>query len=164
MIRKLTVDDYARYYPLINEFRPTVFTEEEFRTYVSSLPSTMEIWVIEENEAIIATATVIFEPKLIFDMCTFAHIEDVCVSATHRKSGVGSLLMKTVINICTAKGCRKVTLVCNESVAPFYIRNGFEKRGIQCSMLLNEECSLFHLRSESIQSIITELANTSSGN
>lgn len=138
MLRKITVDDYEKYYPLINEFRPTVFTEQEFRTYVSSLPPTMEIWVMEDDNSIIATATVIFEPKLIFNMCTFAHIEDVCVSSAHRKSGVGSLLMKSIIDLCTTRGCRKVTLVCNESVAPFYFRNGFEKRGIQCSILLKE--------------------------
>jgi GNAT superfamily N-acetyltransferase len=138
MIRKVTDNDYESYFALINQFRPTTFSKIEFQNYVQSLPSTMEIWVIEEENELIATATIIFEPKLIFNMCTFAHIEDVCVSAKHRKFGIGSLLMKSIVDRCISKGCRKVTLVCNETVAPFYIKNGFETRGIQCSILLKE--------------------------
>jgi GNAT superfamily N-acetyltransferase len=137
-MRTLTRNDYAAYFPLINEFRHTQFTEYEFKAYMDTLPSNIEIWVIEDGNRLVATATLIFEPKLIFDMCTFAHIEDVCVASDYRKKGIGSILMKDIVKRCDEKGCRKVTLVCNESVAPFYFANGFEKRGIQCSMLLRD--------------------------
>ena len=135
-MRALTRNDYAAYFPLINQFRATRFTEYEFKAYMDTLPSNIEIWVIEDGGRLIATATLIFEPKLIFDMCTFAHIEDVCVATDYRKNRIGSTLMNDLVKRCDEKGCRKVTLVCNESVAPFYFANGFEKRGIQCSMLL----------------------------
>lgn len=137
-MRKLTRNDYVAYYPLIREFRDTVFSEEDFQQYIDSLPHTMEIWVIEEEGALIATVTIIFEPKLIFNRCTFAHIEDVCVANEWRTKGIGSKLIRDVLALPRVQACRKVTLCCSESVSKFYIRNGFERRGIQCSLLINE--------------------------
>jgi predicted GNAT family N-acyltransferase len=137
-MRRLTRNDYAAYYPLIREFRDTVFSEQEFQEYMDSLPQTMELWVIEEGDALVGTVTIIFEPKLIFNRCTFAHIEDVCVAKTHRSKGVGSIMIRKVLELPRVRQCRKVTLCCSEAVSKFYIHNGFEPRGIQCSLLINE--------------------------
>lgn len=135
-IRTLTNADYQEYYPLINEFRATEFSEKEFVNYIEKLPSNMTIWMLETKGKIAATTTVIYEPKLIFNKCTFAHIEDVCVLKEYQKHGYGSILLQHVISEAKAKRCYKITLVCNESVLPFYLKNNFEKRGVQCSMLL----------------------------
>jgi glucosamine-phosphate N-acetyltransferase len=137
-MRKLTRHDYAAYLPLIREFRDTTFTEEEFRVYMDSLPHTMEIWVMEEGNTLIATATIIFEPKLIFNRCTYAHIEDVCVTQRLRGKGFGTVLMDRIVDICKARDCKKVTLVCNEPLHGFYEKSGFGRRGIQMSILLKE--------------------------
>lgn len=135
-IRYLTREDYHQYYPLINEFRQTTFTEEEFKQYMDSLPSNIYIYVLEENTKLVATTTVMYEPKLIFNRCKFAHIEDVCVLKEFHKHGYGSQLLQYVIQKAKEEKCYKITLVCNEMVMPFYLKNGFEKRGVQCSMLL----------------------------
>jgi glucosamine-phosphate N-acetyltransferase len=135
-IRQLTENDYIQYYPLINEFRQTSFTEEEFKTYMKEKPSNLEIWVLEADGKLAATTTVIYEPKLIFNRCTFAHIEDVCTLKEFQHKGYGSLLLQHVLQEAKNKKCYKATLVCNESVLPFYLKNKFEKRGVQCSMLL----------------------------
>ena len=137
-MRKLTRDDYAAYYPLIREFRETVFSEEEFQRFMDSLPHTMEIWVMEENSEMVATATVIFEPKLIFNRCTYAHIEDVCVTNRLRGKGVGTTLMNRIVDLCKERGCKKVTLVCNEPLHRFYEKSRFGRRGIQMSILLKD--------------------------
>lgn len=135
-IRLLNKDDYLQYYPLINEFRQTVFSEEQFREYIETLPSNIHIYVLVYKEKIVATTTVIYEPKLIFNLCKFAHIEDVCVLKEYQKNGYGSILLQYVIEQAKKENCYKVTLVCNESVLPFYLKNKFDKRGVQCSMLL----------------------------
>jgi GNAT superfamily N-acetyltransferase len=135
-IRLLNKDDYLQYYPLINEFRQTLFSEEQFRNYMETLPSTIHIYVLVDNEKIVATTTVIYEPKLIFNLCKFAHIEDVCVLKEYHKNGYGSILLQYVIEEAKKEKCYKATLVCNESVLPFYLKNKFDKRGVQCSMLL----------------------------
>lgn len=137
-MRKLTRNDYTAYYPLIREFRETVFSEEEFQTFIDTLPHTMEVWVLEEDSAIVATATVIFEPKLIFDRCIYAHIEDVCVTNRLRSKGMGTTLMEGIVDLCKKRGCKKVTLVCNEPLHRFYEKSGFGRRGIQMSILLKE--------------------------
>jgi GNAT superfamily N-acetyltransferase len=136
MIRLLEKTDYHQYYLLINEFRQTSFNKEEFCHYLDKLPSNIHIYVLIESNRIIATTTVIYEPKLIFNLCTFAHIEDVCVLKEFHKYGYGSKLLKHVVEEAKKNKCYKVTLVCNESVLPFYLRNSFEKRGVQCSILL----------------------------
>lgn len=135
-IRELTRDDYAEYYPLIREFRETLVTEEEFKDFVSNLGPHIHIYVLVLDSHIVATTTVIYEPKLIFNRCTFAHIEDVCVLKSHQKGGWGSTLLQHVIQEAKLRKCYKATLVCAEATSPFYLKNGFETRGIQCSMLL----------------------------
>lgn len=136
VIRRLSNVDYEQYYPLINEFRQTTFTEQEFKDYMNTLPQNIHIYVLVENNRLVATTTVIYEPKLIFNRCTFAHIEDVCVLKEFHKCGYGSQLLQYVIEQAKEKRCYKITLVCNESVLPFYLKNNFEKRGVQCSMLV----------------------------
>lgn len=135
-IRLLRREDYVQYYPLIREFRETQFTEDEFKEYIDTLPSNIHIYVLEENMRLVATTTIIYEPKLIFNRCKFAHIEDVCVLNEFKKKGYGSRLLQYVIEEVKKQHCYKVTLVCNESVMPFYLKNKFERRGVQCSMLL----------------------------
>lgn len=138
-MRRLTRNDYASYYSLIREFRDTEFSESGFHQYIDSLPANIEIWVIEEDGVLIATATIIFEPKLIFNICTYAHIEDVCVTKQMRGKGIGSVLIKCIIDRCKIKDCKKITICCSDSVSEFYIKNTFEKRGIQCCILLKNE-------------------------
>ncbi len=135
-IREITLNDYKEYFPVICEFRETTFTEEEFKEFLQKLSPHIHIYVLLLENHIIATTTVIFEPKLIFNRCMFAHIEDVCVLKSHQKGGWGSILLKFVVEEAKKKGCYKVTLVCNEATSPFYLKNGFERRGVQCSMLL----------------------------
>lgn len=137
-MRSLTRDDYDSYYPLINEFRKTNVSREQFQTYIDRLPSNIEIFVTELNGTIVATCTVIFEPKLIFDMCTYAHIEDVCVLKSHRKQGIGSDLMREIVELCKKRGCKKATLVCAPSNIHFYELASFEQRGVQMSILFKE--------------------------
>lgn len=135
--RHLSPNDYSQYYPLINSFRKTSFTEEQFRTFVNTLPSNLEIWVLEKNGTLVATGTLIYEPKLIFDICTYAHVEDVCVLESERKNKVGSALVQHLMKVANEKGCHKITLDCAESTAPFYLKNGLEQRGVQCCQLLD---------------------------
>jgi glucosamine-phosphate N-acetyltransferase len=98
----------------------------------------MEIYVIELESELIATCTIIFEPKLIFDGCTYAHIEDVCVLGKYRKRGIGSQLMGQIVDLCKGRNCKKITLVCNPPNIHFYQLSSFEQRGVQMSILLKE--------------------------
>ena len=132
--RKLNKTDYMQYLELISTFRHTDFTEKQFVEYLSNLQN--DILVMEKDLRIVATVTVIYEKKLIKNISMVGHIEDVCVLPLYRGRGYGSMILKYAIEQATIKGCYKTTLVCSEDIAPFYISNGFEKRGAHYSHLI----------------------------
>ena len=134
-IRKLTNLDYNKYLVMINEFRTTVFTEEQFIETLQYIKPFSEIWVIEKDDDIIATGTIIYEKKFIFNCVKLAHIEDVCVKEKYRKFGFGKKIVNHLMNEAKKQECYKVTLVCNESNIGFYENCGMEMRGVQMSQL-----------------------------
>jgi len=136
-IRKVTYEDYESYYALINEFRPTVFTREQFQETLTYIQQTGDIWVLEENKTLIATGTILYEKKLIFNTCIYAHIEDVCVKQTERGKGYGKRLVRHLLEETKRNGCHKVTLDCNDENVGFYNACGLSKRGNQMCELID---------------------------
>ena len=134
--RLLECGDYANYLKLINDFRKTYFTEQEFIERLAITKSYgIEIYVLENDNELIATATLIVEPKFIFDLATYAHIEDVCVLANRRREGLGRKIMKEIFAICKQRRYHKVTLCCADHNVAFYEACGLEKRGNQMCQL-----------------------------
>ncbi len=136
-IRRLIESDYLAYHTLINDFRETSFSEEEFHQRLGDLSQRgIEIYVMEESSgALVATATLIVEPKFIFNLATYAHIEDVCVATRRRREGLGKAIMKELLAVCKQRGYHKVTLCCGDQNVSFYEACGLEKRGNQMCQL-----------------------------
>jgi glucosamine-phosphate N-acetyltransferase len=135
IIRKITKTDYEQYKTMINEFRETTFTEEQFTDTLSYLNPHSEIWIIERDDDIISTGTIIYEKKFIHNNSLLGHIEDICVKQKYRKFGLGKIIVKYLMNLAKERGCYKVTLDCNEENSYFYDKCGLERRGIQMSQL-----------------------------
>jgi glucosamine-phosphate N-acetyltransferase len=133
--RKLNEMDYNNYIVMINEFRNTTFTYEQYIETLKYMNNFSEIWVVEYESDIIATGTIIYEKKFIYNNGYLGHIEDICVKNNYRKNGIGKILIKYLMNIAKEKGCYKVTLDCNQENVDFYIKCGLEKRGFQMSQL-----------------------------
>lgn len=136
MFRLLSVHDYTQYKELISSFRPTEFSVEQFSNFVNKLGEHIQVWVLEENSRLLATATVMYETKLVFNVSVTAHVEDVCVHPDFRGKGYGSRIMDKVYQEAVARGCRKVTLVASIDNVKFYTKNDYEVRGIQLSRLI----------------------------
>jgi glucosamine-phosphate N-acetyltransferase len=136
IIRQLESIDYEKYKIMINEFRETEFTYKQFLNTLKYISTHSEIWVIESNNDIIATGTIIYEQKLIYNNCKFAHIEDICVKQSYRKFGFGKLIVDYLVGQAKTHNCYKVTLDCNENNVIFYEKCGLEKRGFQMSQLI----------------------------
>lgn len=134
-LRKLSENDFVQFSPLINEFRYTVFNETDFKNTLSYISNYAEIWVAEYKDELIGTATVIFEKKFIYNLCTLAHIEDVCVKHHYRRMGVGKKLIQKLIERAKENKCYKITLDCSDENMNFYKACGFSKRGNQMSEL-----------------------------
>lgn len=132
--RKVTAEDSSAYQSIISEFRPTSFTEQQFRDTLAFIHLNGAIWVYEEEGVFLATGTILYERKFIQNICTYAHIEDICVRATHRRRGLGKALMTHLIQQC--RDCYKLTLDCANENIPFYESCGLERRGNQLCQLI----------------------------
>jgi len=128
---KLNDTDYRKYLNLINQFRSTTFTEEEYKNILNKIENNSTIWVVDYNNELIATTTIIYEYKFIHNIGKTGHIEDVCVDKNHRNKGIGNLLINHVVNEAHKENCYKIILNCDEKLENFYKKSGLEKNGIQ---------------------------------
>jgi glucosamine-phosphate N-acetyltransferase len=105
--------------------------------YVKKISNMGTIWVsyidipLSENFDIIASGTIIIEPKLIRGGKNVGHIEDIVVKSAHRGKQISSNILNLLKNVAREKGCYKIILDCNEEVKKVYSRSGFEEKGIQ---------------------------------
>lgn len=134
-IRPLKESDYEKFLFLINQFRETSFTFDEYVCQLGMIRKWGNVWVLLADNEILGTGTLYFEPKFIFHCAKLAHIEDVCVDASHRRHGYGKYLMDFLIHTAEKEGAYKITLDCNDANVAFYTACGFERRGNQMSRL-----------------------------
>ena len=89
---------------------------------------------ISEKFDIIASGTIIIEPKLKRGGKNVGHIEDIVVKNTYRGRQISSDILNMLKNVAREKNCYKIILDCNEEVKKVYNRSGFEEKGIQMGM------------------------------
>lgn len=106
---------------------------QHFSNYVNTLNSNDNHFtkVIEHHNTIVATATLLVEPKLIHNLSYVGHIEDVVVDSRYRGSGLGRKIVENLVEMAKTRGCYKVILDCDSNNAPFYQKCGFRKKGVE---------------------------------
>ena len=82
------------------------------------------------DNRVVGTATLLIEQKFIHNGGLAGHIEDVSVSSTHQRCGIGSALLEYLLQISSDHGCYKTTLDCDAELVPFYTGIGFKRHGI----------------------------------
>lgn len=129
-IRKLNCHDYMGFHKLINFFRPTSFSYENFMRILVKVSDNGGIWVAtDEDGRLIGTATILYEEKFIHNCAVLAHIEDVCVDPELRGKGIGKKLIRHLIEEARAVGAYKVVLDCSDENLGFYTACGLERSG-----------------------------------
>ena len=88
---------------------------------------------MEDNKQIIATITVLIEPKFIRGLNSVAHIEDFVVAKSHRKLGLGKKLLDHAISYAHEHNCYKVILNCSKDMLEFYQKKGFTAENYEMS-------------------------------
>ncbi len=86
----------------------------------------IEIYVAEEDNKIVGTIRLLFEPKFYHEGRLAAHIEDVATHKDYMGKGVGSALMKYVVTLCRERECYKIILDCTDDLSVFYKKFGFK--------------------------------------
>ena len=84
-----------------------------------------------DNIEIIASGTIIIEPKIIREGKNVGHIEDIVVAKHMRGKGISSRILNTLKLFGRERNCYKVILDCNKKIKNVYIQNGFYVKGIQ---------------------------------
>ena len=79
------------------------------------------------GDRVIGTASLILEHKFIPRGGTIGHIEDVAVHPQHGGKGVGSAVVRELVDLARLSGCYKVILSCSDENLPFYSRLGFRR-------------------------------------
>lgn len=85
----------------------------------------MKTYVVVVNKQIVATTTVVFEPKHIHDSGWIGHIEDVATRVGFGGNGFSSELLRRAILLAIRRRCYKVILDCSDRNISFYAKLGF---------------------------------------
>jgi glucosamine-phosphate N-acetyltransferase len=102
------------------EFSQKIF--EEIRK-----SSNIKIFVAIKDTDIVGSITAILEQKFIHNGGKTCHIEDVVTRKGFENLGIGSVLVKKVLELARQEKCYKVILNCSEYNSNFYERLGFYK-------------------------------------
>jgi len=81
--------------------------------------------IAELNEKIVASVTLLIEPKFIHDGGLVGHIEDVVVDKNFQGQKIGEKIIKYILEIAKNRGCYKTILDCTDEIRPFYEKLGF---------------------------------------
>lgn len=132
-IRILKKDDYNKEYLNLLEQLTIVnkkdISYQNFCDFIDLLDNNHIIFVIEDNNKIIATTTLLIENKLIHGLGKVGHIEDVVVDKDYNGKNIGKYIVNHVVAYCEKEECYKVILDCNNDVKNFYEKCGFVCKG-----------------------------------
>ena len=90
----------------------------------------IDIFVAETDGQLVATCTLILVPNLTRGGRPYAFIENVVTHADYRQRGIGTGLLKHILDHCWERDCYKVMLLTgrhDEATHRFYEKAGFSK-------------------------------------
>ena len=132
-VRRLEKSDYHKnYLGLLNQLKPIeMFDFNKFSSIFDNISKNKNhvIFVIEEDNIIVGTITVLMEEKFIYGGQKLGHIEDFVVDSKYRKCGYGSKLLEHSILFCKNNNCRKVGLCSRANAVDFYYKKGLDVIG-----------------------------------
>lgn len=132
--RRLEKADYDKNYLELLKQLTTVgdISKEKYETTFDKIGA--QVWVVEFEEKIIASVSLLLEQKVIHECGIVGHLEDVVVDRDYRKYGLGKFIIERIIKIAREKGCYKLIGDCKSELLGFYEKNGFESKCVQISI------------------------------
>lgn len=121
-LRHLTVDDHEKYNTHINSNN----SKEYFTSLLFKMKSLGTYLVLEIDNVIVASGSLLIENKHIHGGCMCGHIEDIFTSVEHRGKGYAQMIIDALILEAKNNGCYRVNLLCTDNLTYFYQDKGFE--------------------------------------
>ena len=81
-----------------------------------------------DNNTIVGTASIHFEKKIIHNGGIAGHIEDVAVREGYQGAGIGTRIVKYLLDEARKRGCYKTILDCTDELVKYYECIGFERK------------------------------------
>jgi glucosamine-phosphate N-acetyltransferase len=85
---------------------------------------------------IIASGTIIIEPKIIRGGKSVGHIEDIVVKKEYRGNKIAQDIIEQLNGLARENNCYKIILDCAENVKKVYENYGFEEKGYQMAVYI----------------------------
>ena len=131
----MKTDYYKNYNNLLNQLTSINYISyEQFSDQFNQLNDDYNIFVIEEDNKIIATGTLLIEHKFIHNCSRIGHIEDIIVDKNYRGKGYGRKIVEKLLDKAEEFNCYKVILDCDINNKEFYEKLGFNHKNIQMSL------------------------------
>lgn len=135
-------DFHKQYLQLLNQLSNTTSEVDNMMSFNQilgniNLNPNHYIFVIEDlsTETIVASATLLIEPKFIHDGMCVGHIEDVVVSDQYRGKRIASHIIKLVTYIAkVSENCYKCILDCKPELTHLYGGAGYKNTACQMSV------------------------------
>jgi len=138
IIRNININDYNSYKIHIH----TEISKEYFENFINNvLCDNHQIIVIEIDNQIIGSGTLLIEEKLTYGGCKMGHIENILIDENYRKLKLGSILVNKIVHIAKQNKCYRIDLSCEEQITNFYEKIGFHKQIVTMIMLNKENFS-----------------------
>ena len=80
---------------------------------------------------IVASGTIIIEPKIIREGKNVGHLEDIVVTKHMRGQGISQKILDILKLFARESNCYKVILDCDNEVKNVYTKNGLKVKGVQ---------------------------------
>ena len=107
---------------------------ERFHELARSNASASKYFVVvivsKETDELVATGTVFLEPKFLRNLASAAHIEDIAVDKSMQGKGLGKILIAALTALSESAGAYKTLLDCSDDNVPFYVKCGYETKGL----------------------------------
>ena len=112
---------------------------EDWLATLIANPLVVVLVVVDDEDALIASACLYLQPRLYRDRGTSGAVEDFAVMPEHHSRGVGRCLLDALKRVARERGLYKLTLQCRPDVAAFYEACGYRSTQRAMGLYLVEQ-------------------------
>ncbi|CEL61869.1 glucosamine-phosphate N-acetyltransferase [Rhizoctonia solani AG-1 IB] len=129
-----STDDTRGLFPVLSTLSPSPTpARDDFAAHFQYMKRYSGIYYVisiidTSNDQVVGTGTVFMEHKLIRNLGTVGHIEDIVVSPDMQGKKLGLRIINTLTHISEHQGAYKTILNCSNENIPFYQKCGFKQK------------------------------------
>ena len=130
-----------KYLDLLSQLtQVSIYSNETFISLFDNIFKMGSIIVCYKNNPlspefdIVASGTIIIEPKIIRGGKSVGHIEDIVTSSSYRGKGLGQDILELLIQEGREKNCYKIILDCTHNLKGYYEKMDFKESGMQMAL------------------------------